>query len=394
MRQLIRHTKILPASLSSVRQKRGLTVEDLASLVNRSTNFIEKLESGDKEPSISIAKSICKQLSIPEYALGFEADNASNLIDVGLPDFRTVGNRSAQVGPKAAAAIDVAKGIRDLAGFAQKADSDRRDFSRLDTISTSDDGEKVASEYRRLLGFSDELQLSNRERISNYYTLRSRIENLGLFVIQRNYPRSDSRAFILGTASSHPVICINISDKFQPARTFSLLHEFCHGLLRKEGISDYEIVNNEIERYCNRWAAYFLMPANLMHRLAGNKYRSQHIDWIAFRNLARRLQVSQHTLSIQLTQLELAPSNFFQTWRDRRGNVAEEETPTGGGADFYKNKVYEWGTELIQFLHQAINDGRLDALEVFRVTRLKPEHISRASEYAKERSLRALSDEY
>ena len=53
-----------------------------------------------------------------------------------------------------------------------------------------------------------------------------------------------------------PIIMISKAEEFDPAKTFTLIHEYCHLLLREPGISDQN-TQNPVEAFCNQFAGAF-----------------------------------------------------------------------------------------------------------------------------------------
>jgi len=54
-------------------------------------------------------------------------------------------------------------------------------------------------------------------------------------------------------------ICVNDREPNEGAKIFTMFHEYCHLLLRQGGISD-ENNSDRVERFCNKFAASFLIP--------------------------------------------------------------------------------------------------------------------------------------
>src|SRR5258708_22518546 len=63
-------------------------------------------------------------------------------------------------------------------------------------------------------------------------------------------------------------ICVNDREPTEGAKIFTLFHEYCHLLLRKTGISD-ENSRNKVERFCNQFAASFLIPMSALTNAVG-----------------------------------------------------------------------------------------------------------------------------
>ncbi len=137
------------------------------------------------------------------------------------------------------------------------------------TLQTSP--ESAAKSERKKLGFESEdvlLSKESKKSVRDFYNaLRRKIESLNIFVFQTSMPIEEIRGLTLSDKLPR-VIVINSKDMIQ-ARIFSLLHEYGHILLRKDGICIPQTIygnNNSngnlqrIEKWCNSFAASVLMP--------------------------------------------------------------------------------------------------------------------------------------
>ena len=95
------------------------------------------------------------------------------------------------------------------------------------------------------------------------------IEKIGIYIFQFQMPFEEARAFSL--TDDFPVIVLNTEDA-KNGRIFSLFHEVCHILFNVGGVfkdKETKKLKNEytqIEDFCNRFAASFLVPEELFKR--------------------------------------------------------------------------------------------------------------------------------
>ena len=107
-------------------------------------------------------------------------------------------------------------------------------------------------------------------------------------------------AFSIWDQREVPVIAINASEEEYRYRIFTLFHEYAHLLLRLGGISD-ENPSNSVERFCNQFAAYFLMPEAIFKQRAteiqprGDDWSDHHVA-----QLATLFHVSKSAAAIHL----------------------------------------------------------------------------------------------
>src|SRR5229473_716165 len=135
------------------------------------------------------------------------------------------------------------------------------------TANIGEDPEVVGGRIRAALGVTDDLQANWRDATgrTGFNAWRSRIESTGTFVFQTaTFPTEEASGFAIA-ADVSPVISVNRKDALT-RRTFSLLHEFAHLMVRISGVSDLETdehrppEDQRIEVFCNQVAAAALMP--------------------------------------------------------------------------------------------------------------------------------------
>ena len=189
------------------------------------------------------------------------------------------------------------------------------------------DPESLGREIRQRLNLTMRKQSHWKAsgRLEPFKQWRAKIEDLGVLVFQIANLSDDP---VSGFAISHdvlPVIAINRKD-VPNRRTFSLLHEFTHILLRASGISDFEEDANRhpedqaVEEFCNKVAAASLMPARqfLGHQIVfsrenvANDWRNEEI-----KSLASYFGVSKEAIVRRLLTLGKTTREFYQQKREQ-----------------------------------------------------------------------------
>lgn len=133
------------------------------------------------------------------------------------------------------------------------------------TANISDNQEVVAARIRNALGISPEIQRNWRKSYTAFREWKTRLEALDVLVFQiSGIPSSEVRSFALAETVL-PVIAVNRSET-PNARIFSLMHEFCHLMLRQSSICDFEEdgyradLDERTEEFCNGVAGETLVP--------------------------------------------------------------------------------------------------------------------------------------
>jgi Zn-dependent peptidase ImmA (M78 family) len=110
-------------------------------------------------------------------------------------------------------------------------------------------------------------------------------------------------------------ICVNDNEPTEGAKIFTLFHEYCHVLLRQTGISD-ENDSDQVEWYCNRFAASFLVPLadlkNAIAELLGDIEIPYEFSDANVKRLAVSFRVSNRAVALRLERTGLAPERFYR----------------------------------------------------------------------------------
>lgn len=139
---------------------------------------------------------------------------------------------------------------------------------------------------------------------------RQAIESLGVFVYFMKMPRRDCMGFSLVDDRGIPAICVNDSnDLLESQKIFTMLHEYCHLLLREPGISD-QGKGNVVERFCNQFAAAVLVPTDALRAVlpGGGPLR----DWTTreLKRVANRFNVSMEVVALRIEELKMSEKGF------------------------------------------------------------------------------------
>jgi Zn-dependent peptidase ImmA (M78 family) len=179
----------------------------------------------------------------------------------------------------------------------------------LGIASLTDDPEAVAATERKKFGVDLEEQREWSGPDVARRQWRKRIESRGVFTYMIPMPPDQLSGFSLfqgGLAA----ICVNDKDATEGAKIFTLFHEYCHLLLRQSGISDEED-NNRVERFCNEFAASFLIPRQALREAIGDIAFPAEFTDATVRRLAVRFRVSNRAVALRLEKTGLASKGFY-----------------------------------------------------------------------------------
>ncbi len=341
------------------------------------------MENGDKVPNLTFFKQLSSRLRIPGGSL---LRQTPPNVPPMPSDFRTVEGRLPEVGFETRLAINFARtiseNVQELVENQLTTPVPR--IPRLNRI--GDNAEESGEAERRRLGVTANLQLQWRsdQAFRNWRTV---IENAGTFVTIKNFPLTDCKGFTIYDHHEAPIIVISKKERFDPARTFTLIHEYAHLLIREPGLSDHDD-RNPVEAWCNKFTGAFLMPRDTIGVLIGawpNEPREWTLDEI--RTWSRRLKVSQQALAIRFEALGLAREGFFRHIRAQQGQAAPLPEQLGG--NYVNTQVNELGNRFTKSVLNAERLHRIQVAEASEILALKPIHFDRVRRQIDDQDARA-----
>jgi Zn-dependent peptidase ImmA (M78 family) len=218
------------------------------------------------------------------------------------------------------------------------------------------------------IGINQQIGWKSRDAFAHW---RATIEKQGISVFIKKYPWADSRGFSLYDDPAAPAIVINKSEEVEVARTFSLLHEYAHLLIRRPGVSDHN-PKNPVEAFCNRFAAAFLMPDAALRKLLPH-WPNEPVEWSSSEidAWAKALKVSRVALALRLEHAGLAPQSFFM--RFNRQNAPAPTVRKKPKPDPNRVRVFELGGTYQSAVISALERDVISEVTAVQALGLAPE---------------------
>ncbi|MEM9200716.1 MAG: ImmA/IrrE family metallo-endopeptidase [Actinomycetota bacterium] len=204
-------------------------------------------------------------------------------------------------------------------------------------------------------------------------SLRAELENLGLLVMLFPMKEDGCRGFSLFDESV-PVAVVN-SAQTAEARIYTLLHEVGH-LMRGESTFDTRFNDpRRIERWCDRFAAEFLLPATDLRSYVEKRFGSLVDDLETARSVGRRFKTSLTATCIRLEELGLASTPLIGQIprREHLKPRSDEEDGFNPDPSTAGKRLREYGESIVRDIFEAERDGRLSRLDVQRYLSLSDE---------------------
>ncbi len=268
--------------------------------------------------------------------------------------------------------------VRALQAIMQRINEEDAEFQRptLRTYQIMGNPLQEGENERERIGVSVDAQLSWQSG-SGFRRWRAIIEGLGVAVYLQKFDLADCRGCSLWDDDAAPAIIINKADESENARTFTLIHEYAHLVLRRPGISDLRN-DNATEAFCNRFAAAFLMPVAALRRVLPI-WPENPYEWRdqAIRSAATDLNVSAQALAIRLEELGKAKSGLNR----RFAGTAPTRKSEKPKVSYVRKRLSEIGGRYTATVISALDREIIDSVEASQALALKPPQIESAREY-------------
>jgi Zn-dependent peptidase ImmA (M78 family) len=270
-------------------------------------------------------------------------------------DNRTFANQRRPLSPEILAEMEAASMMLDAA--AELFPETRCELPH-DRLTTSTPAEHTAADIRAFLGVGHDEQLHVPDGFAALRLWAGALQDKGVYVSQRRLDDETIRAFSKARGK-HAVIVVDTGDTAY-ARIFSLLHEYCHIVLRTTGVCDLDD-HTTVERYCNAVSAAVLMPIDLLS--AEQPEHTFGVSVIAdeevVARLSSRLRVSQAALLIRLRGMRTISDTQYETLESRRKDRRGRDGRKPGG-QYYAPAINRVGRRFANNVFAALDDGKLD----------------------------------
>lgn len=348
--------------LEWARTLRGLSLPAAADLLDVSVAELRAYEAGRKKPNVGFLRRMAGK-----YKINF----TSLLMPAPLPPEKRPTDHRTRRGERPLS-LDTLLAIEEVAealeAFEEIAGEDSRLVPTLNIgeAKLSDDPAVIAERERRKLGVTLDEQYNWRTVSTARRAWRQHIEDRGVFTYMIPMPLVELSGFSL-MRNGFGAICVNDREIGEGAKIFTFLHEYCHLLLRKTGISD-ENNRNRVERFCNRFAASVLIPVDALRQQIGGVSTPCEFSDADIRRIATAFKASPTAVALRLEEVGFAPAGFFQ----RRTGLWEMPKPpeTKAASNSQPNAI----------VIRVKRIGRLHANTVLRATKRRVINSFDASE--------------
>jgi Zn-dependent peptidase ImmA (M78 family)/transcriptional regulator with XRE-family HTH domain len=391
---------INPALITWARQSAGFTMAEAATRLDVDEGQLAAWEAvpGADAPSIPQLRKIAALFRRPLAVFYMAAAPEGFLV---MRDLRRLpGAGARRYSPRLQMEIRAVNERRELAlELAADLEQELSKFSLSAMV--EEDPEVVGARIRASLGVTTELQGRWRDSDgrAGFNAWRTRIEDAGVLVFQTTRFSTEEASGFAIAGDILPIVVVNRNDTLT-RRTFSLLHELAHLMIRVSGVSDLETdaarppEDQPIEVFCNRVAAAALMPKDALledSRVIAQGRRSESWRDDELSDLARQFNVSREALLRRLLTLDRTTPAFYGKKRTQYNNeyatnkaLRNAQPPeTEIRRNMPQETVSNFGRPFVRMLLGNYYQDRITLSEVSGYLGLKVKHIPKLEQAAR-----------
>ncbi|HEV2574280.1 ImmA/IrrE family metallo-endopeptidase [Methylocella sp. CPCC 101449] len=362
---------ITPAIVTWARKRAGFALADM----EREFPKIAQWEVGDSYPTYRQLENLSVKLKVPVAVFFFPEEPRTPPIE---ETFRTLPQAVLDRLPsRMKLLLRKAKALQlnliELCGG-------RNPMPRLITrdlrFSPAESVVTMAREVREYLGISIDQQIAWLNDDSALKAWRDSLQKFGVFIFKDAFQAADYSGFCL-VDNEFPIIYLNNSCS-KTRQMFTIFHELAHLLFETSGIDSLSEIearpgqSRQIEVFCNRFAAEFLLPAAV------------------FEQARRGLAASEETAQLLAARFHVSRESIFRRFLDRREislrqyeEAAERWNNEGGegaGGNYYNTKLAYLPRDYVALALAAYHQNRISEGKLAEFLDTKPRNLSTLEE--------------
>lgn len=368
--------------LKQLREEKSIPVEAIHKKLRISIEDYQKLESQDATVDTDFADKVAHVFR--RNWTVFLLDNLPKQVPIDH-DNRTTKNKAPSFHEKTINAIEDANFILEFSnslGIHFPLQLPKLDDTRV--ISA----EALAAAVRMKSGISIEEQKKFRDSSEALKIWSNYVESKGIYVSQYPLDVDDKIHAFSIFRNDRAIIVLNTNDTIS-SRIFSLIHEYCHITRRKSGLGICDLHHSkstDVEVYCNRFAAEFLVPLQEINdylKSQGRNAIETNLEWYV-NKLAGQFRVSKLVIYRRLNTLGLINDIEYSKIHDeclvqfqahRRTKHEDEGDEDRGGPSHYIIRKLRNGVSYSNNVLDAFEAGAISAFETSNALGVAVENI-------------------
>lgn len=384
-------TKSFPATVKPhllvwARETSGYALGSAAKKIGISEYKLHDAEAGNQLLTFRQLKQAANVYKRP-LALFFLSDAPPR--ESSLHDFRLdPATADSAISPAVNIEIRRARQRRDEAlELAQELDENVSPFTTTH-LSLSDSTDAAAGRISDLIALPADAGRSWKDADTAMKERKAAIEALGVLVFETSrIPTSEMRGASL-PFDRFPIMLVNGGDA-PTGRSFTLMHELTHLLLRVGGVCDLAPThgtsdNSRVESFCNAVAAAVLMPTSQVEQLApAARAREWTLDELS--DLSQCFRVSREAMLLRLVTLGRATQQYYFSlrpqFRQEYLRFKESQKSDGdGGPSPAIMAVRNLGRPFVRLVLHAYEGDRIGLATASDYLGVKVRHLDRIRE--------------
>ena len=367
---------INPTIIKWARERSGYTLQEVAKSLNRDVATISNWESGAAAPTYVQLEKLADKYKRP-VAMFFFPEPPHETDFVGQLALRS--SEIEQLDPGIRILLRQAR-ARQLSLMELNTDvnpAETKIFRDLHP-QLGDSPIELAQQTRVCLGISVETQASWRSAREALENWRESVEEKGIFVFKAAFQNDSVDGFCL-VHEQFPVIYLN-NSRSSVRQIFSLFHELAHLLLGENGITrGINPVGEQIEVFCNQFAAEFLVPSGDLE----TRFKDSLYDDTAIEELAVYYKVSRPVILLKLVNRGIFTSDDYrqktaqwtEEYESRLEGRAGGKSP--GGGNYYNTHAVYLGYRFIELAFSRYHQGQCSIEELADHLNIKVKNLPR-----------------
>lgn len=344
------------------REEVGLSEAAFADAVKVEPSDVAAWESGEAAPSRGKFSKIVEVLKRPSAVFFLPKPPVAAGLPTSLRNAPGLGAH--KLGQAEVRQIRWARRLQEVVSWALR-DSDEASVA-FPRYSLEDDPLAVAARERQSVDITPAEQLEWDNASEAFRVWRGVLESRSVLVLQLSLGKGNVRGFSAWDDYA-PLVAVNTS--YHPtARIFTLFHEFGHLLTRTDSACLRFILpsghDSQIERWCERFSAAFLIPPDSLRVVASRYGASEAVkvtDPDIARKIANRFKVSTRATSLRLQELGMAPASLYGAVESLFASLDWNTGGGGGGGQPAPEKrLGQLGSRVPEILLDAAAAGRLN----------------------------------
>ncbi len=373
---------VKPELLRWVREDAGLSIEDVARKTGTKETTVRRWEDGIAKPTIRQLRLLSNAAKRP-LAI-FYLDEPPRKFSA-LKDFRRFPEGFlSDPSPELRLAIRQAAERRQIAlELAEELHEtpERLSISALIAEPVVD----VAWRIRDFLGITLKEQGNWRGRYDALNAWREAIEKHGVLVFQVPGVEIEEMCGFSLSEILMPVIVLNVKDA-PNGRVLTLIHEFCHLLLRESGICDlpnsrFQSKKNQIEAFCNAVAGETLIPTVALLQSQIVIQHDSRTNWneAQLKQLAKDFSVSREVVLRRLLDSEMISYSGYKSHIKsiHREYLQNPSTRKGGFEPPSSKALSQLGREFIRLVLVSCYQEKISTSDVIEYLGVKFKHLGK-----------------